>query len=77
MGHTPYDYRIEGGRAVIDEEAAEQVRLIYKFYLESDSLITATNKAGIKSFHTCQAEKKYDDPFLQAEYTYSLIESEG
>lgn len=52
MGHTPYGYRIEGGRAVIDEEAAEQVRLIYKFYLEGDSLITAANKAGIKSFHS-------------------------
>ncbi len=137
MGHTPYGYRIEGGRAVIDEDAAEQVRLIYKFYLEGDSLITAASKAGIKlfhsgvsrmlrnshylgddyypaiidretfdkaeterlrraeylgrireqqgqekievpiSFHTCQAEQKYDDPFLQAEYAYSLIESEG
>ncbi len=52
MGHTPCGYRIEGGRAVIDEDAAEQVRLIYKFYLEGDSLITAANKAGIKSFHS-------------------------
>lgn len=137
MGHTPYGYRIEGGRAVIDEEAAEQVRLIYKFYLEGDSLITAANKAGIKSFHSgvsrmlrnphylgddyypaiidletfdkaeterlrraeylgrvrepegrekiavpvsfraSPMEQKYDDPFRQAEYAYSLIESEG
>ena len=137
MGHTPYGYRIEGGRAVIDEEAAEQVRLIYKFYLKGDSLITAANKAGIKSFHsgvsrmlrnphylgddyypaiidretfdkaeierlrraeylgrirepegqekieipvsfcTSRVEQKYDNPFLQAEYAYSLIESEG
>ena len=137
MGHTPYGYRIDDGRAVIDEDAAEQVRLIYKFYLEGDSLITAASKAGIKSFHSgvsrmlrnshylgddyypaiidretfdkaeterlrraeylgrvrepegrekiavpvsfhaIPMEQKYDDPFLQAEYAYSLIESEG
>lgn len=29
------------------------------------------------SFRARQAERKYDDPFLQAEYAYSLIESEG
>ena len=28
-------------------------------------------------FHTKPVEQIFDDPFLQAEYTYSLIESEG
>lgn len=28
-------------------------------------------------FHTKPAEQTFDDPFLQAEYAYSLIESEG
>ena len=33
MGHTPYGYRIENGKAVIDEAAATQVRELYKNYL--------------------------------------------
>lgn len=28
-------------------------------------------------FHTKPPEQTFDDPFLQAEYAYSLIESEG
>ena len=137
MGHTPYGYKIEGGKAVIDEETANQVQQIFEYYLDGESLTTAASKAGLKMFHggvsrmlknphylgdeynpaiidwetfdkaeaerlrraealgrirepegqekieipvsfrTRQAERKYDDPFLQAEYAYSLIESEG
>ena len=33
MGHTPYGYRIENGKAVIDDAAAAQVRKLYKNYL--------------------------------------------
>lgn len=137
MGHTPYGYKIEGGKAVIDEDAARQVRQIFEYYLEGESLTTAASKAGLKmfhggvsrmlknphylgddyyptiidreafekaeaerlrraeylgrvrepegrekiavpvSFHASLMEQKYDDPFLQAEYAYSLIESEG
>lgn len=33
MGHTPFGYRIENGKAVIDEAAAAHVRDLYKNYL--------------------------------------------
>ena len=38
MGHTPFGYRIENGKAVIDEAAASQVRNLYKNYLSGLSL---------------------------------------
>lgn len=136
MSHTPFGYRIENGKAVIDKEAAEQIKVLFQSYLNGDSLATAAKKAGIKGFHsgigrilrntrylgdefypaiidkdtfnTAEAERiirserlgriyepkeekevvypvafhmneetqRFDDPFEQAEYTYSLIESE-
>ena len=136
MSHIPYGYRIENGKAVIDEKAAEQVRTLFDAYLSGDSMNTAAGKAGIKSFHAgigrmltnarylgdgfypaiidadtfaaAEAERarrvkklnriqkpkepekavfptsfrmregteKFDDPFEQAEYAYSLIETE-
>jgi hypothetical protein len=136
MGHTPFGYRIENGKAVIDNETAEQIRALYRSYLSGDSLRTLAKKPGIKSFHAgigkmlrnshylgdyyypaiidldtfeaAEAERKwralklgrirepkeknevlfptafhtdeaiqqFDDPFQQAEYVYSLIESE-
>ncbi|OJU13426.1 MAG: recombinase [Clostridiales bacterium 43-6] len=136
MGHTPYGYRIENGKAVVDETAAEQIKTLFQSYLTGDSLATAAKKAGIEAFHAgigrmlqnkrylgdayypaiidldtfeavqeehikraiklgrirepkeeikvvyptsfriSEGTKWFDDPFQQAEYAYSLIESE-
>lgn len=51
MSHTPYGYRIQKGKAVIDEPAAEKVRLLYKNYLCGLSLENAAKNAGIEIFH--------------------------
>lgn len=51
MKHIPYGYRVENGKAVIDEQAAEQVRALFEAYLSGDSLATAAKKADIKAFH--------------------------
>ena len=136
MSHVPYGYRIENGKAVIDEEKAKQVKKIYKAYLSGLAYVPAAEAAGLKLYHTGakkmmqnkhylgddyypaiidnvtfeaaeaervkrqvklgrvfddkpakenkvatgfmmpKAQMKYDDPFKQAEYVYSLIESE-
>ena len=138
MGHTPYGYRTENGKAVIDEEKAQQIRNLYRNYLDGMALARAAHEAGIETWHgsakrllenkhylgddyypaiidqqtydRAQAErlrrakvlgrtnrkkqpldtqkpptsfifsapeKNYDDPKQQAEYLYSLIESEA
>ncbi len=136
MGHTPFGYRIENGKAMIDEQAASQIKTLYASYVTCDSLAAAAKKAGMHSFHASvgkilansryigdayypaivdpdmftavQAERRkraeklgrlrepkesrvtafptafylkeatqtFEDPFEQAEYTYSLIETE-
>ncbi len=136
MNHIPYGYRIENGKAVVDEKAAGQIKILFQSYLTGDSLVTAAKKARIKAFHAeigrmlrnsrylgdgyypdiidpdifaaAEAERVrraeklgrvrepkeekevvyptafhineemqwFDDPFQQAEYAYSLIESE-
>lgn len=133
MGHVPYGYSIENGKAVVDEAAAERVRAFFRAYLTGCSLAEAGAKAGISRchaslskmltdaryidnafyppiidhnmldqaraerqhraemlgrvsgtkesvpefprmrFHMPKIEQVYDDPFMQAEYAYSLI----
>lgn len=51
MGHTPYGYRIENGKAIVDDEKADQIKLLFEAYLSGDSLAIAAKKAGIKAFH--------------------------
>ena len=125
MGHTPFSYRIENGKAVIDEAAAAQVRDLYKNYLSGLSLTNSGAKRMMlnrhylgddfypaiidpASFDAASAElskrstqlgrndryiapiikrpttafrlgditENYENPVRQAEYLYSLIESE-
>lgn len=136
MGHTPYGYRIEGGKAIVDEEQAAKVREFFNAYISGLALTIAAEKVGLKMYHgsagrmlrnkrylgddyypaiidqetfdkaeekrvekakalgrvrelggeqklECsvkftmpKVEQKYTDPFKQAEYAYSLIESE-
>lgn len=52
MSHTPFGYRIENGKAVIDNDAAKQIRTLFQYYLSGDSLVTAAKKAGINGFHS-------------------------
>jgi len=137
MGHTPYGYSIENGRATIKEDEANKIRKLYKNYISGMALAKAASEAGIDTyhgtakrlmenrhylgdnfypaiidkeifesaaterikradklgrlnykrvirpsvvptyFHLAAAAQHYDDPRLQAEYLYSLIESEA
>ncbi|MBO5126433.1 MAG: hypothetical protein J6D10_02555 [Clostridia bacterium] len=136
MGHIPFGYKIEDGKAVIDEISAAKLKILYANYLLGMALVKAAKEAGIdtyhgtiskmlanrrylgdffypqiidaETFHAAQAERKkrakslgrdhfvsvppifevptefsiqpmtehFSDPAQQAEYIYSLIESE-
>lgn len=52
MEHIPYGYRIENGKAVVDETAAGQVRQLFENYLSGDSLKKAAENAGITGNHS-------------------------
>jgi hypothetical protein len=56
MGHTPYGYRIEKGKAIIDELAAAKIRKLYEAYLAGASFQTAAKEAGIEVQH-CGAKR--------------------
>ena len=51
MRHIPYGYRIENGRAVIDEEQAATVREFFQNYISGMALMPAAEKAGLKLYH--------------------------
>lgn len=74
MSHTPFGYRIENGKAVIDGKTAEQVRTLFCSYLSGDSLATAANKAGIKTFHAGIARMLQNTHYLGDEYYPAIID---
>lgn len=76
MSHTPFGYRIENGKAVIDSEAAEQVKTLFQFYLSGDSLATAGKKAGIKSYHAGIGRMLRNACYLGNEYYPAIIDKD-
>ena len=61
MVHTPHGYRIENGKAVIDETAAERVRALFAFYLSGDSLDTASKNPAFNPL-TAPSEEFFKTP---------------
>ena len=73
MGHTPFGYRIENGKAVIDEAAAAQVRDLYKNYLSGLSLTNAAKEAGLNLFHSGAKRMMLNRHYLGDDTRPSLI----
>lgn len=74
MGHTPFGYRIENGKAVIDDTAAEQIRTLFRVYLSGDSLKTASQKAVIETSHASTGRMLRNQRYLGDEYYPAIIE---
>jgi len=76
MSHTPFGYRIENGKAVIDKDAAEQIKTLFHSYLSGDSLATAAKKAGITAFHAGIGRMLRNARYLGGEYYPAIIDSD-
>lgn len=74
MSHIPYGYRIENGLAVIEEEAAKQLRTLFKAYLSGDSLINAATKSGINAPHTAISRMLTNNRYLGDGYYPAIID---
>lgn len=76
MSHMPLGYRIENGRAVIHEEDAAKVRLLYQSYLDGQSLADAAKTAGIKSFHRYVSNILQNVSYLGDDFYPAIIDSD-
>ena len=76
MSHVPFGYKIENGKAKIDEVTSEQVRKIFQFYLEGDSLLTIAKKTRAKASHPCIGQILSNRKYLGDAFYPPLIDPE-
>lgn len=76
MTHTPYGYRIEGGKAVIDETAAGQVKELFKGYNLGLALTVAAEKAGLKMYHASAKRMLQNEHYVGDDYYPAIIDSD-
>ena len=75
MVHTPYGYRIVGGKAVIDEDQATNIRKMCEDYLSGKSLVKAAASVGLSMSHT-QVRRFIQNPRYLGDGFYPAILSE-
>ena len=76
MGHTPYGYRTENGKAVIDEEKAQQIRNLFRNYLDGMALAKAAHEAGIETWHGSAQRLLENKHYLGDDYYPAIIDQQ-
>ncbi len=74
--HIPYGYRIEDGKAVVDEIQAEQVRTFFKEYISGKALKVAVETVGLKIFHGSAGRMLRNTHYLEDDYYPAIIDQE-
>lgn len=76
MKHTPLGYDIVEGKAVINEEEAEQIKTIYAGYLLGLTMKAAAKMAGLDITHSRVKNIMQNKRYLGDEYYPPLIDEE-
>lgn len=76
MSHIPYGYRIENGKALIDEEKANKVKKLYQGYLRGLSLLAAAKEAGIDTYHGTAGKMLRNKRYLGDDYYPAIIDGD-
>lgn len=75
-GHTPLGYRIVDGRAIIDEADAQQVKLIFRSYLDGLSMRNAAKSAGLTLTHGSVKHILCNRHYIGDEFYPAIIDRE-
>lgn len=76
MTHIPHGYRIEGGKAVIDEMAAVQVKELFEGYNSGLALTVAAEKAGLKLYHASAKRMLQNERYVGDDYYPAIVDSD-
>lgn len=74
MTHVPYGYRIENGRAKINEAEAERVLVLYFSFLSGKTMKEAAEIAGIRKTHSMFPRLLKDKHYIGDDYYPRIIE---
>lgn len=76
MPHIPYGYKIQDGKAVIDQLEASKLKELFNAYLTGLSLKDAAGQAGINLYHATIAKMLTNKRYLGDEYYPQIIDND-
>lgn len=76
MAHIPYGYKIVYGKAVVDEEQANKIRLFFEGYISGLALKVASEKVGLKLVHSSAGKLLRNRRYLGDDFYPAIIDKE-
>ena len=76
MGHTPFGYKVENGKAVIDETSAAKLKMLYTNYLSGMALVKAAKVTGIDTYHGTVSKMLANRRYLGDNFYPQIIDEE-
>lgn len=76
MKHIPYGYEIVDGKAVVNEEQAENVRNFYKGYIAGLALTVAAKEVGLNLYHGSAGRMLRNRHYLGDDFYPAIVDKE-
>ena len=73
---TPYGYRLENGKAVIQEEEANRLREMNRLYLSGLSFAEAANRVGLTKRHGAVGKLFRNRKYLGTDFYPAILDQE-
>ena len=73
MAHIPFGYKIENGKAVVDQSEADKLSFLYKAYLSGKSLSDSAKSADLRMLHPTIKNLLTNKHYLGDEFYPPLI----
>lgn len=73
---TPYGYRLENGKAVIQEEEAYRLREMSRLYLSGLSFVEAANRVGLTMYHGTVRNLLKNKKYLGTDFYPAILDQE-
>lgn len=73
---TPYGYRLENGKAVIQEDEANRLREMSRLYLSGHSFVEAANRVGLTMYHGTVRNLLKNKKYLGTDFYPAILDQE-
>lgn len=73
----PYGYRLENGKAVIEENEAKQIRELCAAYLSGLSFVEAAKQVGLQMYHGTVRNLLKNKRYLGTEFYPAILDRES
>ena len=76
MSTVPYGYRITNEKAIIHQQEADRVRMLFEEYISGGSILAAGRNAGIEKTHSSLGNMLSNEKYMGTDFYPQIIDEQ-